>query len=613
MILYIANRGEIALRILRTAKRMGFKVAVGFANQDEALPFVEEADIRLPLEGREAKDTYLHFEKVLDAARKAKAQYLHPGYGFLAESSQFANLLELEGIEFVGPSPESMRLLGDKIGSRHFLKNLNVPLLPSYEDKDQSLPALKKAAEEIGFPILIKPSAGGGGKGMLRVDQIDEFESALSSSKRIAKSAFGDDRVFLEKFLDPARHIEVQIAADKRKNIIVLGERECSLQRKHQKLIEETPCVFLSPKLREKIWALSQTIANEASYFSLGTVEWIWNGKDEIYFLEVNTRLQVEHPVTEMVWNLDLVELQLKVAMSETLEKIPLQPEGHSMEARICAEDPTQDFLPSGGKIHRLELPTGLRNDFGYREKNEIPSEFDSLIGKVIAHGDNRNEALQKLKTGLEQLVLFGPTTNRAFLVRVLSDLRVQSGELATNLIQSIDLGFDVKSGLSLVKDLKAGNFVGSSLATLENEEIEDLDYYSPWGPVRLAQSRGSSVHFEEFGGQKYFHTAFADWTTERNRNKSSDTRHAAGLSGLETSFDESVKSPMPAKIIKVNVRKNDKVRKGQVLLILEAMKMEHQIKAPREGVIEDVLTKEGEQVPIEAELIRFAKKNESP
>ncbi|MDB5037154.1 MAG: Methylcrotonoyl-CoA carboxylase, partial [Bacteriovoracaceae bacterium] len=383
-ILYVANRGEIARRIIRSAKKLGFKTAVGYADQDADLPFVQEADLAIPLKGEEARDTYLNSKKVLAAALEAKATHLHPGYGFLSENPQFVDMVQTEKIQFVGPSSESMRLLGDKIGSRKFLKTIGTPLLPSYDGDDQSEKNLLNEATKLGFPLLIKPSAGGGGKGMLRVDRAENFISALESSKRISKAAFGDDRVFLEKLIENARHIEVQILADQSGNVFAIGERECSLQKRHQKVIEEAPCNFLSEELREKILNASKEIAQKAKYSSLGTVEWIWDGKDGIYFLEVNARLQVEHPVTEFVWKIDLVELQLRAALGESLEGLDPKPSGHSIEARLCAEDPDRDFLPSGGKIHRLKISENVRVDFGYYEKNNIPPQFDSLIGKVI-------------------------------------------------------------------------------------------------------------------------------------------------------------------------------------------------------------------------------------
>lgn len=590
MILYIANRGEIALRVLKTAKRLGWKTAVGYANQDVEMPFVRSADIQISLDGEEASETYLNIEKVLAAAKKANATHIHPGYGFLSENSKFVEAVQAAKIEFVGPNPEAMRLLGDKIGSRKFLAQHKIPLLPAYNGDDQDEQRLLKEADSLGYPILIKPSAGGGGKGMMRVTCHEDFLPALQSSKRVARSAFNDDRVFLEKLVTPARHIEVQILGDKQGNVKAFGERECSLQRRHQKVFEETPCVYLSQKLRDRIIEGSVRIAKEAKYHSAGTVEWIWDGADGIYFLEVNARLQVEHPVTEMVWDVDLVEWQLRVATGESVKNVAHAPKGHAIEARLCAEDPREGFLPSAGKIHRLLWPQDVRIDAGFYEKNTVPSQFDSLLAKVIAFGTTRTEALDRLRAALEATVLFGPKTNRAYLIQVLSDSRVIEGNIHTLLLGEIEPRFDMVAALQMIRE--------TTNATDLDAEDDDLDFDSPWGSIPRPRR---DVVFEDFSETRYFYTKFADWTAASPQKR----KRSASASTMEN-YDSQLKSPMPAKVIKVLVSSGEKVAKGQTVVVLEAMKMEHQLKASSERIVKKIFVKEGERVAHDATLVEW-------
>ena len=404
----------------------------------------------------------------------------------------------------------------------------------------------------------------------------------------MARSAFGDTRVFLEKLVDPARHIEVQVLADKHGHVKIIGERECSLQRKHQKVIEECPCVFLPDSVRQRIYKASEKMAREAHYQSAGTVEWIWDGREGIYFLEVNTRLQVEHPVTEEVWGIDLVEWQIRIAQNESIESISVQSKGHSVEARICAEDPAQDFLPSGGKIHRLQLPKDVRIEFGFKEKNTVPAQFDSMLGKIISSGANRIEALENLKLALERLVIMGPTTNRTYLIQLLNDSRVQKGDISTDLLKSIPPRFDLQAALRLMS--------GGAAETCDTSD--DLDIYSPWGGVQVAQPE---LLVEDFVDKRYFHAKTADWSKPRPRTRSM----TKGPSEVIVDQAE-LKSPMPAKINKVFVKKGDTVKKGDVVLMMEAMKMEHQVKAPKEAKVKEVLVKEGDRVSVESVLVQW-------
>ncbi len=594
MILYVANRGEIARRVIKTAQRMGFKTAVGFARQDEDMPFVQEADLRISLEGEEALETYLNAEKVISAAKKLDATHLHPGYGFLSENADFVERVTKAGIEFVGPPARAMRLLGDKVGARKFLLKHHIPLLPSYNGDTQEEGALLEEAQKLGFPLLIKPSAGGGGKGMYKVYRSEDFVEALRSSKRVAASSFKDDRVFLEKLVEPARHIEVQILGDKSGIVRAFGERECSLQRRHQKVFEEAPCEFLTPQVRKRLHEDSERIAREANYSSAGTVEWIWDGGEGMYFLEVNARLQVEHPVTEMIFGVDLVEWQLRISQGETLKNLaPLSPKGHSIEARLCSEEPAQDFLPSGGKILRQAFPQSIRVDAGFYEKNSVPPQFDSLMAKVIAFAPTRSEAISRLRRALEETLVFGPKTNRAYLIQVLKDARVTAGELSTSLLSEIKPEFDVFQGVSLIQTLQEG--------MTNSESLEDsLDWHSPWGALPRP-TRG--LYFEDHGALRFFHTAFADWSEKSPLRRQTSQEDGPSASSMNES---SLKSPMPAKVIKVLVSKGEKVKKGQVMVVLEAMKMEHQLKAPRELVIHAVHVKESDRVAYDALLMEW-------
>lgn len=567
---------------------MKITTVVGYANQDSELPFVSEADEAVCLDGEESLDTYLNIKKIIEVCKKKHVTHLHPGYGFLSENPAFVEACDNAGIEFVGPTAKAMRLLGDKIGSRRFLADLEVPLLPSYEGDDQSLETLTREARRVGFPVLIKPSAGGGGKGMYKVDREEDFSEALASSQRVAKSAFNDDRVFLEKWVEPARHIEVQVLADKKGNVHIFGERECSLQRRHQKVMEETPCLDITGPLRKRIYEASRKLVKAAGYYSAGTVEWVWDGKDGIYFLEVNARLQVEHPVTEMVWNVDLVELQLRVARGEPIESLEMNSIGHAIEVRICAEDPMRDFMPSGGKIHRLRLPANARVDFGFKEKNTIPAQFDSMIGKIIVIGKDRAEALQKMRETLKDLTIFGPTTNRTYLIQILDDEHVRRGEIYTTLLSKMPPRFNELEAIRLIRNLKS---------PVQSPE-EDLDFYSPWGGV---QQTTEALVIEDFGERRYYHTHFADWSGARPRKKQS-----SGASAEIDQSESSILSPMPAKVVRVMVNRGDRVKKGDLLIVVEAMKMEHQMKATRDAKIKTIAAKVGDRVMQDQMLIEF-------
>lgn len=600
MKLYISNRAEIASRVIRSAKKLGIETSVGFAAVDKDLPFVREATKAKCINTEDPRQAYLDPNKVIETAKLLGATHVHPGYGFLSENPEFVDQVHKEGLEFIGPPSDSMRKLGDKIGSREFLGELGVPMLPSYQGEDQSEEKLLEELERLGLPLLIKPSAGGGGKGMFKVFDKADFLDALSSSKRIAQASFGDSRVFLERFVSPARHVEVQILADGQGQVLVVGDRECSLQRNHQKIIEEAPCAFLSDQLREKIYDYSERIARAVNYKSAGTVEWIWDGADGIYFLEVNTRLQVEHPVTEKVTGWDLVAWQLRIAQGEALPEERPDFQGHSIEARICAEDPGKDFMPTGGKIHRLQFPDEARVDFGFSENTEVSGHFDSMLGKLISYAPTRDEARQSLIRILQDFVILGPKTNRAYLLQLLREPAFASGRISTELVAQKPFRFDMARGFELIQRLSS-----EEASPRVDDEEEELDIYSPWG--RIAGHSSKEHLIEDFGDKRYFYFDFDDWSIKRPKPEA-----ARAGSPEEEQLETDIRSPMPAKIIEIKKQEGDSFEASEVLMILEAMKMEHKVKAPKPGRVKSLRVKVGQQLPPDEPMMELEFDEES-
>ena len=428
----VANRGEIAVRILRSLKEMAVPGVAVYTDPDRGAPHVELAGEAVALG---APDRYLSIEALILAARKAGATAVHPGYGFLSQSAAFARACEAAGLTFIGPSAESMELLGDKRASRATAEKLGVPVIPGEREID-GLEAAEQAAERIGYPVLLKAAGGGGGKGMRRVASRADLKEAHEAARREAKAAFADDRLILEKLVSPARHIEVQILGDGQ-NAVALGERECSLQRRYQKVIEEAPASRIGEAVRRGLGAAAVALAREARYRSAGTVEFLVGGDGQYYFLEVNTRLQVEHPVTELVSGLDLVRWQIAVAQGAALPA-PVPPRGYAIEARLNAEDPYRDFLPQSGPLLMLHWPQlpGLRIDSGVREGQRIPADYDSLLAKLIAWGADREQARRRLAEGLRELVLLGPLTNQSFLLQILESEAFKKGETTTTTLE---------------------------------------------------------------------------------------------------------------------------------------------------------------------------------
>jgi len=644
----IANRGEIACRVARTARRLGVRAAAVYTEPDR-----DALHVRLADEARRVA-SYLEIAAVLAAAREARAEAVHPGYGFLAENAEFAAACRAAGIVFIGPSPEVIAAMGDKAAAKRLMEKAGVPLVPGYHGEAQDLKTLEKESARIGFPVLIKPSAGGGGKGMRVVAERKSFAAALESSKREAKSAFGDERVLIERYLERPRHIEVQVFGDTRGNVVHLFERDCSVQRRHQKVLEEAPAPSFGK--RQEMAAAAVAAARAISYTGAGTVEFIAEQDGRFYFMEMNTRLQVEHPVTEMITGLDLVEWQLRVAAGEALPlaQKDISQKGHAIEARIYAEDPERDFLPATGKIFHLGFPQAssqVRIDTGIEAGAPITPYYDPMIAKLIVRGSTRASALRRLRQALAEVEIAGVTTNVAFLRRVAASRAFAAAELDTDLIERN------RPELFLKTETTSEMLAAAAFAEIAAEEraareraAGSGDPHSPWHRVdgwRLNEDSHHDLVFIEGNTNHTVRLLFLEGGLRITVNGRShalsgerlpDGRLLVRLDGHafraravregrdwhvfcdgdyrrlslrqelagadEDAGSGSLAAPMPGKIIKVMIEPGAKVAKGQALLILEAMKMEHTITAPADGVVKEIHYGAGEQVVEGVELL---------
>jgi 3-methylcrotonyl-CoA carboxylase alpha subunit len=647
----IANRGEIACRVQRTARRLGIKAVAIYADADRAALHVRLAGEALRVE------SYLDIDAVVAAARTAGAEAVHPGYGFLSENEDFAAACRKAGIVFIGPSPEAIGAMGDKSAAKRLMEKAGVPLVPGYHGENQDAALLEKEAARIGFPVLIKPSAGGGGKGMRVVTKKDELVPALEAARREAKSAFGDERVLIERYLERPRHIEVQVFGDSKGTVLYLFERDCSVQRRHQKVLEEAPAPGLDARRRSEMGMAAVAAAKAIGYANAGTVEFIVEQDGRFYFMEMNTRLQVEHPVTEMVTGLDLVELQLRVAAGEALpfSQQDLQLEGHAIEARIYAEDPERNFLPASGRILHLAFPAegaDVRIDAGVGRGDEITPWFDPMIAKLIVKGADRGAALARLRQALAGVEIAGVRTNVAFLRRIAASKSFGGAELDTGLIERNRAELLPEASPVGTEALAAAAF--AELAEEEHDARRRAaasgDPYSPWHrvdgwrlnedshhdfvfldagtehPVRV-RFTGGGLRLAVQGAEHAFEGAHLaddamsirldgrvfearavrdgdDWHVFAG----GDYRRLTLKEALPRHDDESaggsLAAPMPGRIIQVMARAGDSVKKGQALLILEAMKMEHTITAPADGVVKEIHFAAGEQVLEGAALV---------
>ncbi|MFD8099182.1 biotin carboxylase N-terminal domain-containing protein [Nocardia fluminea] len=655
----VANRGEIAVRVIKTLRDMGIRAVAVYSDADADARHVREADVAVRLGPAPARESYLSIEKVVDAAVRSGAQAVHPGYGFLSENSAFAAALADAGIVFLGPPAKAIEVMGDKITAKKTVTAFGVPVVPGIAEPGLTDDQLIAAATDIGYPVLVKPSAGGGGKGMRRVTDPADLPAALVSARREAAAAFGDDTLFLERFVNRPRHIEVQILADKFGNVVHLGERECSLQRRHQKVIEEAPSPLLDAQTRARIGTAACNTARSVDYVGAGTVEFIVSADqpDEFFFMEMNTRLQVEHPVTEMVTGVDLVECQVRVAagqkLARTQDEIHLV--GHAIEARVYAEDPGRGFLPTGGTVLALSEPegAGVRVDSGLSVGTVVGSDYDPMLSKVIARGTTRADALAALDRALEQTVLLGVTSNIEFLRFLLADDDVQAGRLDTALL-----------------DRRVADFVPAEVT--DDEFIAAATHHwlrrwpttggDPWStpsgwrlgepaPTSIRLSAGDRVRHVFITGTPASATVWLDEpesgapTTGRPAPRTltatvSPEGLVSTLDGLRRAYriaeadgqlwvshdgglavlrevaeasvrgdaahvgDAEIRSPMPGSVIAAPVENGATVAVGDPVVVIEAMKMEHALTAPVAGTVE-VLVVPGAQVKLDQVLVR--------
>jgi 3-methylcrotonyl-CoA carboxylase alpha subunit len=605
----IANRGEIACRVIRTAKRLGIRTVAVYSGPPPAA------------------QSYLDIEAILAAAKASGAEALHPGYGFLAENEDFAAACKKAGVVFIGPSAEAIAAMGDKSAAKRLMEKAGVPLVPGYHGENQDAAFLEKEAARIGFPVLIKPSAGGGGKGMRVVREKKEFAAALEGAQREAKSSFGDGRVLIERYLERPRHIEMQVFGDTHGNVVHLFERDCSVQRRHQKVIEEAPAPSFTK--RNEMAQAAVAAAKAIHYTGAGTVEFIAEQDGRFYFMEMNTRLQVEHPVTEMITGLDLVELQLRVAAGEPLpfKQDAIRVAGHAIEARIYAEDPERDFLPSIGRLVHLRFPEGARIDTGVAEGDEISPWYDPMIAKLIVHADTRAAALAKMAAALRDTHIVGPATNVEFLRRICESAAFAGEEIDTGLIE--------RHRDELLRPrgpVPAEVLAAAAAAELAHEEktareraARSGDPFSPWHEVdgwRLNEDSHHDFVFSVGDAEHRVRVAFRDGRPDVTAGKAQTVRDGRNwhvfldgtrwtlalkeeLADIEVEAAGSLAAPMPGRVIKLLVEEGARVTKGQPLLILEAMKMEHTIAAPADGTVKEIHYGEGDPVLEGAELLR--------
>jgi 3-methylcrotonyl-CoA carboxylase alpha subunit len=605
--LLVANRGEIACRVMRTAKAMGLSTVAVHSAIDRDARHSREADMRVDLGGSKASESYLDIDKIINAAKASGAQAIHPGYGFLSENAGFARAIEAAGLIFLGPPASAIDAMGSKSAAKALMEIAGVPLVPGYHGEAQDVETFRAAAERIGYPVLLKATAGGGGKGMKVVERDSELAEALASAQREAQSSFGDSRMLVEKYVLQPRHVEIQVFADQHGHCLYLNERDCSIQRRHQKVVEEAPAPGLSLELRAAMGESAVRAAQAIGYVGAGTVEFLLDARGEFFFMEMNTRLQVEHPVTEAITGLDLVAWQIRVAMGEPLpirqEQVPLQ--GHAIEVRLYAEDPDNEFLPATGTLalYRESLPgPGRRVDTGVAEGDSVSPFYDPMLGKLIAWGENREQARLRLLSMLDEFAVGGVRTNLAFLRRIIAHPAFAEAELDTGFIprHQADLlpvpaplpeAFWQQAAQAWVHSLADRDLWTSSIGLrlgLANETVLHLRSRDQHQVVHLhadtpqahAIRQGSTVYVR-WNGEVHGVTLF-DPIAEADASHT----HQGGLT-----------APMNGSIVRVLVQAGQRVEAGTALVVLEAMKMEHSIRAPQAGVIKALQCQEGEMV----------------
>jgi 3-methylcrotonyl-CoA carboxylase alpha subunit len=619
--LLIANRGEIACRVIRTARKLGIRTVAVYSDADAKALHVRMADEAVHIGPSPARESYLRGDRILEAAKATGAEAIHPGYGFLSENADFAQAVIEAGLIWVGPKPDSIRAMGLKDAAKKLMAEAGVPVTPGYLGKDQDPKRLKKEADAIGYPVLIKAVAGGGGKGMRRVDAPDQFDDGLESAKREAASSFGDDRVLIEKYISSPRHIEVQVFGDSFGHVVHLFERDCSLQRRHQKVIEEAPAPGMDAETREAVCGAAVRAAQAVNYEGAGTIEFIADASeglraDRIWFMEMNTRLQVEHPVTEEITGQDLVEWQLRVASGEKLPKTQaeLSINGHAIEARLYAEDPSKGFLPSVGKLEHFDLGGDGRIETGVEEGDAISPFYDPMIAKLIADGPDRGSAIEELARILGGVEVWPVRTNAAFLFNALTDPDFARGDIDTSFIER-KLDTLVPSAEPDAAILRSAAAV-AILATEEQGLFPGLAGLRLNAPPRFTVAlSGSTV---ELGEEDEIAEVSGFTDEDRLVVFVEGQAYEFGLAarGTGTSqgiHDGEIEAPMPGKVTAVEVSKGEKVAKGQRLLTLEAMKMEHALTAPFDGTIAELNAKPGAQVTEGQVLVKVEAEAEQP
>lgn len=665
----IANRGEIACRIIKTARRLGIKSVAVYSEIDAHSLHVKLADEAYLLGASTSSASYLNGNKIIEIAQLAKAEAIHPGYGFLSENAEFARDCEKANIVFVGPSSQAIRIMGEKHLAKDIMKKNHIPVLQDYFSSSQTENDLAQAAEKIGLPLLIKAVAGGGGKGLKLVQNFQDLKHAIASAKREAKASFNDDRVLLEKYLSSCRHIEVQIIADNHNNVVHLFERDCSIQRKHQKIIEEAPANNLDAELKQKIYYAAIQAAKSIDYRNAGTVEFLVSNDKDYYFMEMNTRLQVEHPITEMITGIDIVEWQLRVAANEKLPKTrqdDIKATGHAIEVRINAEDPSKNFMPASGKLEYIKMPSPsaqLRIDTGYAEDDSISIYYDSLIAKLIVHDKNRDNAIVLLKQTLYETQIAGVTTNLFLLKNIAENSTYQNGNITTQFLETnLNLAKQPRNFFTQAIIFASLAMQFHALTVLKKTSNYLADPHSPWFsrdgwqvnlPKKLLLELNSDEekiavvinqqhdNFEFSIFDKIFiishlsqqlidnvlHTQFEiDQQLYSGHTFIANEKYYVFLNGedyifksvsgffhdMKTTEDTNhLRAPMPGTIVEIMVNQGQKVVKGDKLLVIEAMKMEHILYAPRDGVIQKCNYTIGDSINEGSELLEISSPEE--
>ncbi|WMN15762.1 acetyl/propionyl/methylcrotonyl-CoA carboxylase subunit alpha [Pseudomonas piscis] len=639
--LLVANRGEIACRVMRTAKALGLTTVAVHSATDRDARHSREADIRVDLGGSKASESYLQIDKLIAAAKASGAQAIHPGYGFLSENAGFARAIEAAGLIFLGPPASAIDAMGSKSAAKALMETAGVPLVPGYHGEAQDLETFRSAAERIGYPVLLKATAGGGGKGMKVVEDVSQLAEALASAQREAQSSFGDSRMLVEKYLLKPRHVEIQVFADQHGNCLYLNERDCSIQRRHQKVVEEAPAPGLSAELRKAMGEAAVRAAQAIGYVGAGTVEFLLDARGEFFFMEMNTRLQVEHPVTEAITGLDLVAWQIRVARGETLpmtqDQVPLL--GHAIEVRLYAEDPGNDFLPATGRLELYRESSngpGRRVDSGVEEGDSVSPFYDPMLGKLIAWGEDREQARLRLLSMLDEFAIGGLKTNLAFLRRIIAHPAFAEAQLDTGFIARYQ-----EQLLPAARELDEDFWQAAAQAysqSLVRRERQD-DPHSPWAAVDgwrsglpaqvalhlSADGQDRAINLQTLGadhrlqgerllvehqGVRREHrairrgdTLYLHWQGEMRSITTYDPIVAADASHSQHG---GLTAPMNGSIVRVLVEAGQSVEAGAQLVVLEAMKMEHSIRAPHAGIVKALYCQEGEMVSEGSALVEL-------